>query len=113
MDSVSCIDCCGNPDLETVTPFLATERELVAIRRCRNCGADWFYHLREYQLLGGDPDSDLYDRRVWYVRLSPGEAAVLGSTPGIPDSRLFSERDGFLRDEEGLNRIRGIPDFLI
>ena len=106
-ESVTYIDCCGKPVLATVKSFLATEYEMVDIRRCLNCGCHWFYHLREYTIT-----TDEYDRRKWYVRLSHEEVGELLKLDAPPPPSLFADRPGFLRDEDGMSKIKGIPYFL-
>lgn len=106
-DTIKYLDCCAKPALETIKMFLSLEREMVAIHRCQHCGCHWFYWLREYQITTDD-----YNRRKWYVRLTPEEAEMLAETSGTPDPSLFAGRPGFLRDEDGMNAIEGIPSFL-
>ncbi|MBP7828684.1 MAG: hypothetical protein KA248_02065 [Kiritimatiellae bacterium] len=101
------LDCCGQPRLEAVKMFQATHGETISIRRCHACGAHWFYHMKEYCLSGDD-----YDRRAWYVRLSPEEAGSLIQSSESPAASFFADRDGIVRSEDGISRIRGIPCFL-
>ncbi len=83
------------------------ECEIVSIRRCRNCQAYWYYCLREYPLASAN-----YDRRAWYVRLTPEEAEALVQAGQVPAPARFADRPGFLTDEDGVSKIQGIPYFL-
>ncbi|MBU1692427.1 MAG: hypothetical protein KJ726_09590 [Verrucomicrobia bacterium] len=105
--SVPFLDCCGQPVLEVVKAFATTDGETISIRRCAKCGCHWYYHMKEYYLSGDD-----YDRRAWYVRLSPEEADTLVKSSESPAESLFADRDGIERDENGIRKSQGIPGFL-
>ncbi|MBN2131661.1 MAG: hypothetical protein JW741_19335 [Sedimentisphaerales bacterium] len=106
-DGMQYLDCCKHPKLETVKCFLSTETELVAIRCCRGCGTHWFYRLHEYECI-----TDGYDRNIWYVRLTPEEVNILMKSDAAPPPDRFADHPGFLMNEDGMNRIQGIPYFL-
>lgn len=102
------IDCCPEPSLKTVKTFVSTDELLIRIRRCAKCGAHWFCHVRAFEVSG----CDHYNRFKWYVRLSEDEAAVLIQSDDPPATERFHDRPGFLRDDDGLNRIQGVPDYI-
>lgn len=110
------LDCCDAPQLETVKTFFATETQMAAIRRCRNCKSHWFYQLREIlrelDRIPDEDEQDAYDRNIWYVRLTPAEADDIARLPEAPDPDRFADRPGFLMDANGMNRIQGTPAFL-
>jgi hypothetical protein len=101
------LDCCGQPALDVVKVWLCTECGTVSLRVCRTCNSHWYYHLKEYSI-----SSPEYDRRAWYVRLTPEEAEKLAQSSEPPPASYFADRDGIARGEEGIQKIRGIPDFV-
>ena len=101
------VDCCKQPVLDDVKTFLATDCESIAIRRCRNCQCHWYYHLKEYALL-----TDEYNRRVWCVRLIPDEAETFVKAAQSPAASLFANRAGIVRDEDGIRKVQGVPEFI-
>lgn len=107
MDEHKQLDCCANPVLKTVTQLLATDTETAAVRQCMSCGCHWFYRLREYNV-----EADTYDRKKWFVRMTADEAAACKDKPTVPPATQFAGRPGFLRDEDGMAKIVGVPYFL-
>ncbi len=105
--SVPFLDCCGKPALDVVKCWVSTECVTVSLRLCRNCNAHWFYHLKEYRI-----SSEEYDRRAWYVLLTPEEAESLAQSSEPPPPSLFADREGIARGEEGIQKIRGVPPFI-
>jgi hypothetical protein len=74
--SVPFLDCCGKPALDVVKCWVSTECVTVSLRLCRNCNAHWFYHLKKYRI-----SSEEYDRRAWYVLLTPERRSLLPNRP--------------------------------
>ena len=105
--SVPFLDCCGQPALDVVKIWQCTDCGTISLRVCRNCNAHWYYHLKEYHI-----SSAGYDRRAWYIRLTSEEAEKLAQSSAPPPPSLFADRDGIARGEEGIRRIRGIPEFV-
>lgn len=105
--SVPFLDCCKQPALDVVKVWVSTECVTVSLRVCRNCNSHWYYHLKEYCI--SRPD---YDRRAWYVRLSPEEVEALVQLTEPPHPSRFADRDGIARGEEGIQKIRGVPPFV-
>jgi hypothetical protein len=105
--SVPFLDCCKQPALDDIKCWVSTECVTVSLRVCRNCNSHWYYHLKEYCI-----SSPEYDRRAWYVRLTPEEAEKLAQSPEPPPLSLFEDRDGIARGEEGIQKIRGVPSFI-
>lgn len=106
-EAIAFLDCCGEPLLETVKVLRSTECEIVSIRCCQNCQGHWYYRMLEYTL-----STDAYNRRTWYVKLAPEEVAVLEKARELSDVTCFACRPGFLKDEDGVSKIQGIPYFL-
>ena len=100
------LDCCGQPALDFVRCWVRSECGTVSLRVCRGCGAHWYFHLKEYGI-----SSDAYDRRSWYVRVTEEEAQAFAQSDEPPSVRLFAEREGIARTEDGIQKMRGIPDF--
>lgn len=106
-EPITHLDCCAAPALATAKLLHSTETEMMAVRRCGQCGCSWYYLLRACENRRGD-----YDRQAWFVRLTAEEAESLTSRAGVPDPHMFAGRPGFLRDADGLQRIEGLPYFL-
>ena len=105
--SVPFLDCCRQPALDVVKLWVKTECVTVSLRVCRNCNSHWYYHLMEYCI-----SSPGYDRRAWYVRLTPEEAEAFVQLTEPPAPSRFADRDSILRSEDGISKIQGIPCFL-
>lgn len=105
--NVPFLDCCGKPALDVVKIWHCTDCGTISLRVCRNCNSHWYYHLKEYHI-----SSDEYDRRAWYVRLTPGEVEALAKLSAPPPPSHFADRDGIARGEEGIQKIRGVPSFI-
>lgn len=101
------LDCCGQPALDDVRCWVRSECGTISLRICRGCGAHWYFHLKEYGISGAE-----YDRRSWYVRVTEAEAPALAQSDRPPSIRLFADRDGIARTEDGIQKIRGVPDFV-
>lgn len=104
---VSYLGCCAKTDLVSVKTFLASQGETIGVWRCVSCGSHWFGHIREYEI-----PTDEYNRRIWCVRLQPGEVTRLLEQAAPPDASCFSDRAGVVKDEEGVCHITGVPYFL-
>lgn len=105
--SVPFLDCCKQPALDVVKIWHCTDCGTISLRVCRNCNSHWYYHLKEYHISG-----DEYDRRAWYVRLTPEEVEAFAKLTDPPSPNLFADRDGIARGEEGIQKIRGVPSFI-
>ncbi len=99
------LDCCSDPDLESVKVILETNRESEGLLRCKTCGAYWFHRFLEIMKLDG-PD----DQTVWYSSVTEDEAQRILDAEGRPDLRFLLTRPGFRVDNQGVSRVSGQPD---
>ena len=104
---IAFLDCCSEPVLETVKVLHSTVDEVAERRCCQNCKGQWYYRMKEYHIA-----SDDLNRRAWYVRLTPKEVEILEKSTQPLNETLFSGKPGFVRDEDGVNKVEGIPYFL-
>ena len=69
---VNYLDCCSDPDLDSVKVILDTNRESEDLVRCKTCGVYWFQRFLEIMNFDG-PD----DQTVWYSPVMEEEARRL------------------------------------
>jgi hypothetical protein len=99
------LDCCSDPDLESVKVILDTNRESEGLVRCKTCGAYWFHRFLEIMKFDG-PD----DQTVWYSPVTEDEARHILDAEGRPDLRFLLTRSSFRVDDQGIRRVSGQPD---
>ena len=99
------LDCCASPSLETLLTVYESSHDDELLRRCKSCGAHWFYRFHEdISFTGGD------DRiTVWYSPLTPDEAERIRQSGGRADLTFLSSRPSLVSDEHGVRRVAGQP----
>ncbi len=102
---VNYLDCCSDPDLESVKTILDTNREDESLQRCKTCGAYWFHRFLEIMKFDG-PD----DQTVWYSPVTEEETRRILDAEGRPDLRFLLTRPSFRVDDQGIRRVSGEPD---
>ena len=105
MMKVSYLDCCSDPDLESLKTILDTNREDESLRRCKTCGAYWFHRFLEIMKFDG-PD----DQTIWYSPITEEEAQRILVAQGRPDLKFLLNRQSFVEDAGGIRRVSGQPD---
>jgi hypothetical protein len=93
------LDCCNEPLLETVRHLRKSSHETESIRRCRQCGQQWYYVIHESRHRG-----ESLDYVVWCSRLTAEEATLLANAPHQERHKLVDQKVGILRDDEGVRK---------
>ncbi len=102
---VSYLDCCPDPDLESVKIILDTNRESEELCQCKSCGGYWFHRFLEIMKFDG-PD----DQTTWYSLLTIEEAQSILETEDRPDLKFLLNKQSFEKDDQGVRRVAGQPD---
>lgn len=105
MMKVSYLDCCSDPDLESVKVILDTNRESEGLVRCKTCGAYWYHRFLE--IMHFDREDD---QTVWYSPVTEEEAQRIMEAQGRPDLSFLLRRPSFEEDDRGIRRVSGAPD---
>jgi hypothetical protein len=104
-DKIAHLDCCSDPLLKTARRLRRTAHETESIRRCKNCGAYWYYHLRELPCT-----DDEADRCLWCARLTEEQGAhALDRGKPEADLAFLHTLAGCVQDGEGVRRLKRKP----
>lgn len=99
------LDCCSAVSFETVKSLYESSHDDELLRRCRGCGAWWFYRMHEDMSFSGDDDVIT----TWCTRLTDAEAAALRDTEARPDLAFLETRSSIMADGNGVHRVSGQP----
>lgn len=98
-EKIAHLDCCPEPVLKTVRRLRRTANETESIRRCKSCGAHWYYHMRELASA-----ADETDRPLWCARLNEEQASRAMELKKT-DLSFLPNLPGYLRDGEGIRKL--------
>ena len=99
-------NCCANSDLATIRVLYEESHDFEAHKRCKSCGAYWFYRFHELVNFGGGQD----DITTWLSPLTDDEAHIILNSPERPDLSFLQTRRSIMEDDNGKKWVNYAPD---
>ncbi len=103
------LNCCSNPNLQTIKTIYSSSHDAEWLDRCVECSSYWFRRFHEWENWSGGSD----DLTTYYTRISDQESKIIISANNREELNLsYLEKRESIVDENGnISVTKGQPSY--